>query len=255
MSAYISKKILIILLMIPLKFFMQEDHLYTNLLKKYITDGLVNYENLKDDIRLNKYLDQLSSTNPDELSPKKKLAFWINVYNAFTLQIVCENYPIESITDLNTGGKIISYVFSKTVWDKEYVNINNKKYSLNDIEHNILRKMNEPRIHFAVVCASISCPKLRNEAYESEKIESQLNDQADLFINDTTKNSFDLNSQKAELSKIFDWFEEDFGNTDESVLKFLADYLPESLQNDINENAGKWEIDYKDYNWKLNKQY
>lgn len=249
-----KKIILIILLIIPSKLFMQENHLYTSLLKKYLKNGFVDYENLKEDKRFNQYLEKLLLTDPDELTRKEKLAFWINAYNAFTLQIVCKNYPIESITDLNTGGKIISYVFSKTVWDTEYLIINNKKYSLNDIEHNILRKMNEPRIHFAIVCASISCPKLRNEAYVSGKIESQLNDQANLFINDTTKNSFDLKSRKAELSKIFDWFEEDFGNTDEKVLKFIADYLPKILKNDINENSEKWEIDYKEYNWKLNKQ-
>ncbi len=142
----------------------QDHQLFTDILQKYVLNGLVDYKNLKNDNRLDKYLSQLSNTDPDKLKGNEKLAFWINAYNAFTLQIVIENYPIESITDLNTGGKIIAYLLGDTVWDKEFITINNKKYSLNDIEHKILRKMNEPRIHFAIVCASISCPELLNEA-------------------------------------------------------------------------------------------
>ncbi|NCQ19483.1 MAG: DUF547 domain-containing protein, partial [Ignavibacteria bacterium] len=112
----------------------QSHQLFTEILNQHVKNGLVDYKNLKKDSRLEKYLVQLSNTEPEKLSRNEKLAFWINAYNAFTLQVIVENYPVESITDLNTGGKIIGYLFGKTVWDKEFILINKKKYSLGDIE-------------------------------------------------------------------------------------------------------------------------
>lgn len=232
-----------------------ESHkLFTEVLQQYVKEGFVNYKNLKNDQRLEKYLNQLSSTDPSRLSEKEKFAFWINAYNAFTLHVVSENYPIESITDLHTGGRIIGYLLAKTVWDKKFITINNKKYSLNDIEHKILRKMNEPRIHFAIVCASISCPELRNEAFEADKLEGQLEKQTKKFLNDTSRNSFDIKKRKAEISEIFNWFEEDFGDSDEKILTFIAAYLPENIASDIINNLSDWDISYKGYNWGLNEQ-
>ncbi len=231
----------------------QDHKLFTDVLKKYVKNGLVDYKNLKGNNNFNKYLTQLSNTNPDKFNRDENLAFWINAYNAFTLQIVAENYPIESITDLHTGGKIIAYLLGKTVWDKEFITINNKKYSLNDIEHNILRKMNEPRIHFSIVCASISCPELLNEAFESKTLNKQLDTQTSNFINDKTRNSFDLKNRQANISEIFNWFDEDFGGSDENVLKFISEYVPENISKDIRSNISKWKISYNDYNWNLNE--
>ena len=126
--------------------------------------------------------------------------------------------------------------------------------TLNEIEHEIIRKkFKEPRIHFALVCASISCPPLRNEAYEGYKLNEQLEDQAKLFFNDRTKNKFDLKNRTAFLSKILDWYDNDFGNNDEEVLLFIAKYLPEKLSKDIQENTEEWDIDYLPYNWDLNE--
>lgn len=139
------------------------------------------------------------------------------------------------------------------MWDKEFVTINNKKYSLNDIEHKILRKMNEPRIHFAIVCASISCPELRNEAFEAEKLETQLEEQAIKFINDPSRNKFDLEKREAKISEIFNWFEEDFGDSEEEVLMFVADYLADDIASDIKNNISKWDVSYMDYDWGLNE--
>ena len=231
----------------------QDHDLFTDVLKRYVKNGLVDYKNLKGDKTFNKYLLQLNNTNPDKLDHDKNLAFWINAYNAFTLEVVTENYPIESITDLHTGGKIIAYLLGKTVWDKEFITINDKKYSLNDIEHNILRKMNEPRIHFSIVCASISCPELLNEAFESKTLNKQLNAQTSKFINDKTRNSFDLKNRQANISEIFNWFDEDFGESDENVLKFISEYVPENISKDIRSNIPKWKISYNDYNWNLNE--
>jgi len=214
---------------------------------------LVDYKNLKDDIEFDKYLGQLSSTNPDRFSKNEKLAFWINVYNAFTLRVINENYPIESINDLHTGGRLIGHLLGKTVWDKDFININGKEYSLNDIEHNILRKMEEPRIHFAIVCASISCPELSDEAFLPQKIDEQLQSQAEKFLNDKSRNYFNLENREAEISKIFDWFDEDFGEDEKNILKFISYYLKEKIAADIRKNISEWEISYQDYNWDLNE--
>ncbi len=227
--------------------------MFTNILKNYVKNGLVDYNGLQKDKELDKYLTQLSVTNPDKLNRNEKLAFWINAYNAFTLQVVRDNYPIESITDLHTGGKIIGYLIGKTVWDKEFITINNKKYSLNDIEHKILRKMDEPRIHFSIVCASISCPELRNEAFEADKLEAQLQEQSTKFLNDKTRNHFDIKNRKAYVSEIFSWFDEDFGKSDENILRFIANYVPDNISKDIKSNISKWDISYNDYNWNLNE--
>lgn len=230
----------------------QTHQTFTDILKKYVINGLVDYKGLQKDKELDKYLAQLSNTNPDKLNRNEKLAFWINAYNAFTLQVVRDNYPIESITDLHTGGKIIGYLLGKTVWDKEFIAINNKKYALNDIEHKILRKMNEPRIHFAVVCASISCPELRNEAFEGDNIEAQLQEQTTKFLNDKSRNHFDLKNRKAYVSEIFNWFGEDFGKTDENILKFISKFVPDNISKDIQSNISNWGIFFNDYDWGLN---
>ena len=231
----------------------QDHNLFTEILKDNAHNGLVKYKELINNENFSNYLEQLSSTNPDELNKNEKLAFWINAYNAFTLKIVAENYPVESITDLHTGGKVIGFLLGKTVWDKEFIKINNKNYSLNYIEHEILRKMDEPRIHFAIVCASISCPAIRDEAYEAAKIELQLSEETYKFLNDTSRNSFDVNEREADISQIFNWFDEDFGESDESILKFVSKYLPENINNDIQSNLDDWDVSYKSYNWDLNE--
>ena len=231
-----------------------KDHLlFTEVLNRYVIDGLVDYKNLVNDRQFDRYLAQLSNTDPDKLNRNEKLAFWINAYNAFTLQVIRDNYPIKSINELHTGGRIIAHIIGKTVWDKEFITINNKKYSLNEIEHEILRKMNEPRIHFAIVCASISCPVLRNEAFEAETIEQQLQEEAIRFLNDDERNDFDVSKRTAYLSKIFDWFDDDFGKNKKEVLLYVSGFLPDNIKQDIANNTDKWKVSYKDYNWNLNE--
>lgn len=244
---------MLLLLLLSINFNAQQHSKFTEVLKVVVKNGLVNYKLLRNNNVFNEYLSQLSETNPDTLNEKGKLAFWINAYNAFTLEIIVENYPVESILDLHTGGKIIGYLLGKTVWDKEFISINSKIYSLNQIEHDILRKMNEPRIHFAIVCASISCPELLNEAYEAYKIDSQLQLQAIEFINDKSKNMFNPQNRKAEVSKIFDWFSEDFGDSDEEIIKYISQFLDSRLQSDINENLFEWNLSFMKYDWGINE--
>lgn len=233
------------------------DHaILTNLMNKYNVNGSLDYRGLTKEEKLNEYLNLLANVNPSRLgSDQEKMAFWINVYNAFTIKAIVDNYPVESINDLHSGGRIIGHIFSTTVWDDDFIQINNKEYSLNDVEHKILRKeFKEPRIHFAIVCASISCPQLRNEAYSAAKLEEQLQDQAIKFFGDKTKNKFDEKNKIAHLSKILDWFDEDFGENDEEVLRFVSKYLNSKLSSKINEDIDNWSIEYLDYDWSLNEQ-
>lgn len=227
---------------------------FTIVLQNYNHSGLVDYSNLKNDEVFKYYLMELSRTNPDTLSSKyDKLAFWIDAYNAFTIQRILKSYPIESINDLHRGGRILAHIFGTTVWDEKFIVINKNKYSLNDIEHGIIRKkFKDPRVHFALVCASISCPKLRSEAYEGYKIDLQLDEQAKIFFADPTKNRFDTKNKIAHISKILDWYESDFAENDTQLLKFIARYVQPELRNDIQSNINNWEIEYLDYNWGLN---
>jgi hypothetical protein len=221
-----------------------ESHtLLTETLTDHVKDGLVDYKTLCKDARLGKYIQQLARANPDRISSgKERLAFWINAYNAYTLKIICDNYPLKSIQDLNPSG--LRKAFAKTVWDKPLVTVNNRPTTLNTIEHKILRvRFKEPRIHFALVCAAKSCPPLRSEAYEGDKLDEQLAD-----------HRFDTAKKVAEISKIFSWFAQDFGGGDGAMLTYIARFLPEDIADQVKANPEAWRIRYTDYDWSLNQQ-
>jgi hypothetical protein len=213
--------------------------MYNILLKKYVTDdGVVDYAGLKEEEgKLDEYLDLLSNNPPnkDSWSRNEQIAYWINVYNAFTLKLILKHYPVESIKDIAGGIPLVN-----TPWRVKFINIKGEEYHLDNIEHGILRKdFNEPFIHVAVNCASVSCPKLRNEAFEAEKLERQFIDQADFFINHSGKNT--ISEDKLVLSKIFKWYGGDF----DSVVDFVREYADKEFSEDPT-------IEYADYNWKLN---
>jgi len=216
---------------------------WTMLLQKNVTEaGLVNYEGfIVDSNALNQYLLKIEQNYPNEKTWKREeiLAYWINAYNAYTVQIIIRNYPIISIKDIKPG-----LAFVNSVWDIQFITIEGESLDLNNIEHNILRKMNEPRIHFAVNCASISCPKLLNEAFEASKLEAQLIQQAKDFINDPSRNI--ITTDKAQLSSLFNWFTGDFTNNG-SLKDFINQYSTTKLSNET-------AIDFMEYNWNLNKQ-
>lgn len=216
---------------------------WTKLLSKYVSDeGNVNYAGIKkEEDKLDAYLKVLSENHPTESWKKDdQLAFWINAYNAFTVKLIVKNYPVKSIKDL--GGSIYKV---NTAWDIKFIKIGEETYDLNNIEHDIIRKeFEEPRIHFAVNCASVSCPKLRNEAYVGSKLDKQLDDQAKAFINDKTKN--DIQAKSAKLSKIFRWFKGDFEKGKQSVEGFINKYATVKI-------TKKTEIDFNDYLWDLNE--
>lgn len=229
--------------------------LFTEILREYVRDGRVNYAELRSDRRLGEYLQQLAATNPDTIADNRaQLAFWMNAYNAYTIKVICDNYPVKSINDLHTGGLIVGTVLKKTIWDKELAVVNGKRLSLNQIEHEIIRKrFNEPRIHFALVCAAKSCPPLRSEAFIGERLNEQLDDQGRVFFSQIDKNHFDPEKKIAHLSKIMDWYEGDFGKSDEEVLLHVSQFLSEELAASIAADPKKWRIKYTDYDWSLNE--
>jgi hypothetical protein len=208
--------------------------LWNELLQKYVSDnGNVNYSGLKKEhLKLNNYIKSLNLALPNETHTKEfTLAFWINAYNAMTIDLVLRHYPVKSIKDI------------KAPWQQRYWELGEKWYNLEDIEHQILRKMDEPRIHFAIVCASISCPKLLNEAYTAENLELQLTNATKDFLSDTNRNF--ISKDKLELSKIFKWFGSDFTKNGS-----LIDFLNLYSTIEISKKATK---SYKDYNWDLNE--
>ncbi len=221
--------------------------LFTTVLKKYISYGRVNYARLRYDTSFKRYLKQLQNSNPLQIKGyNNKLAYWINVYNAFTLKVVCDNYPITSINNLSRGGV--------KIWDKKFIILNRKTYSLNQVEHQIIRKyFKDPRIHFALVCAANSCPPLRREAYVGSKLNWQLQNQGWIFLNNRYKNSFNDALKVAKISKIFKWFKQDFGTSDKKVLLYISRFLPASIKNSIKRNTSSWRIEYRPYSWNLNK--
>ncbi|QNJ97123.1 DUF547 domain-containing protein [Constantimarinum furrinae] len=209
---------------------------WDKLLKKYVDEtGMVDYKGFqKDRAQLNLYLQNLSSYDPtNEWSVQELLAYYINLYNAYTVDAILQNYPVKSIKDISG------------VWTKGSVPVGGRELSLGGIENGILRKMDEPRIHFAINCASISCPKLLNEAYTASKINEQLEMATREFIN-SDKN--EITAKTPKVSSIFDWYKSDYkvdGRTD--VIGFINKYST----TEINPRAT---LQYKDYNWNLNEQ-
>lgn len=218
---------------------------FDTLLKKHVNnEGWVNYEGfIRDSVKFNKYISLLSANHPNKAnwSKEERLAYWINAYNAYTIDLIIRNYPVESIKDIKDG---IGFVNS--VWDIKFINIEGEEYDLNNLEHSIIRpKFNDPRIHAAVVCASRSCPKLLNEAFVAERLDEQLNQRMTDFINDPKRNNI-VSANKAELSKIFNWYKGDFTKKG-SLIEFINQYTETKIDQDA-------EITWLDYGWDLNKQ-
>ena len=227
------------------------DHsVWDGLLKKYVDEnGRVNYrewhKNSSDRRQLKQYLRGLSrATAKQPASKSAKLAFWINAYNAVTVEGILRVYPTTSIR--NHTAKLFGY----NIWDDLQLYVGRTPYSLNQIEHEILRKMAEPRIHFAIVCASKGCPRLKNEAYTIEKIEQQLGENAKHFFAQSV--NFRIRGGTVTLSSILDWFGEDFGDDEAAVLRKVSVWLkPEDLARIRGRRS--WSVQYSEYDWTLNE--
>ncbi|WP_196890744.1 DUF547 domain-containing protein [Aureivirga marina] len=206
-------------------------------LQKYVSNsGNVDYKSWKKSPqKLDVYITYLTKTSPNNWSADKEKAFWINAYNAYTVKLILDNYPLNSITEIKENGK--------NAWEIPFAKVGGKTYTLNQIEHEILRKkFDDPRIHVGVNCASYSCPQLANYAFTEKNVNSSLEKLMKLFINDSKRNRIATN--KAQLSEIFNWFKGDFTKNGT-----LVDYINKYSNTKLNSNAS---ISYLQYNWNLN---
>jgi hypothetical protein len=212
--------------------------IFNELLKKNVTkNGIVDYSSLKKEIpKLDSYISYLEKTSPDNSwSENKQKAFWMNAYNAYTIKIILENYPIKSIMDIKQEGK--------TAWKIPFAKVGGETYTLDYIEHEILRKkFFDPKIHVGVNCAAVSCPKISNIAFTEENVVTELTRLMKDFINDSSRNK--ISKEKVEISSIFNWFKDDF-NKKGTVIDFLNTYS----KTKISPNA---KISYLKYDWTLN---
>ena len=207
--------------------------------KSGIQTNLINYDAIGQDPKFSSLIERIAAFDPANLKNKEKLAFYINTYNIFAIKLVIDHKPKHSIRDIGT--------WFSPVWQKPAAMLNGKVISLDTIEHKILRKLKEPRIHFAIVCASLSCPDLRDEAYSAQQLEQQLDEQTRSFLANTSK-GMSIKDGTIFVSKIFDWFTKDFAKDKKatSILKFIAQY---------NMEAGRFnEYETLNYDWELNRQ-
>lgn len=211
--------------------------------------GLVDYDAVCADTRLATWLSIAEKAAPvaSDTSPAA-LAYWINLYNAATLRVVCQELPFDKMTDLGFGGEVGGAVLKTSIWDAKTVRVRGRVGTLNDIEHGIIRRdFSEPRIHFALVCAARSCPPLRREAYTAAALDAQLDDQARTFLATAHKNAFDKAGRRASLSKIFEWYGADFTKTGKSLQAALAPWAPAGIA-----LSEAWSIAYRPYDWTVN---
>ncbi|WP_165839973.1 DUF547 domain-containing protein [Motiliproteus coralliicola] len=217
-------------------------HLYQQLLDQHLShqseQGIdltwLDYPAVKADPRFAQLVQQLAEFDPERLEGRQEqLAFYINAYNILAINVVVQNWPLQSIKDASP--------WYKSVWKIDAGQLGGERVSLDHVEHQVLRPLGEPRIHFAIVCASLSCPDLRSEPYSAERLEHQLDDQLQQFLANPTKGLV-RNEQGLKVSKIFDWFEEDFGG-EAALTAWLAERL-EAEEQPIN--------GYLEYNWSLN---
>jgi len=217
---------------------------YEHLLQNYVHPGekndtalnLVDYQALAVDKAWASLLTRLADFDPKQLaSSEEKLAFWINAYNILAIKVVLDHWPLQSIRDAGS--------FFSPVWKEPAGIVGGEMRSLNEVEHQILRPMGEPRIHFAIVCASVSCPDLKTTPYRAATLNRQLHDQAERFITQSTK-GVQIQSNNIHISKIFDWFKDDF-QAQGGVMPFIRKY-------NKNINPEIQQPSYLNYDWSLN---
>lgn len=211
---------------------------FDTVLKSFVVDGSVDYAGLrKQRGQLDAYLESLARVREKEFDawPRDtRLAYLINLYNAATLQLIVDHYPVKSIKDIGS--------FFRGPWDQKVVRLFAKTITLDNLEHDIIRKQyNEPRIHMALVCAAKGCPPLRGEAYTGRKLDSQLDDQSKVYLASAHGMRLERSSGKVYLSSVFKWYGEDFP----SVTKFVGKYT--------NQNLDGLTVRWLDYDWSLNE--
>ncbi len=219
--------------------------IWDSLLRQHVDEnGLVDYKAMiRDSNQLENYLDILRQNHPNKKhwTENETKAYWINAYNAFTVELILRHYPVMSIKDIKKG-----LPFVNSVWDMEFIKIEGADFDLNAIEHGILRKnYDEYRVHFALVCGSMSCPKLQNFAFTADKLDEQLDEAARQFINEPFRN--DIHASTPKLSKILDWYWIDFKSSYSDRSKLVNKYAKIKV-------ANGQDFDFLDYDWTLNEQ-
>lgn len=223
---------------------------FTALLQQHVKNGVVNYKGFaKDAPALDAYIAALGKAKPG--TGAEAFAYWINAYNAFTLRLILDHFPkIESIKDISSGDR----------WNAKRWFADGRKVSLDAIEHKILRPMGDPRIHFAINCASFSCPDLRDEAYLPSRLDAQLDDATKHFLANTAKGAkvvtesgfFGGKDYNLYVSSIFDWFEEDFDRWSGGVVAFVQRHGPDNVVAYIKSHRKDLDVETFDYDWSLN---
>jgi hypothetical protein len=225
---------------------------FDTLLKKYVKDGFVNYKDWKNnDLKaLDVYLDRVRNCKPALLAnDKHRMVFWINVYNAWTIRSMIKFYPTTSIRNHEKGKSSDGF----GIWKNNPITIAGKDYHLDGIENKTLRPMGDARIHFAIVCASIGCPPLRSTAYTVKNLSAEMDANGRAFFASEGKFKADVAAKKVYLSKIFSWFDKDFGKNKNDILKYLAQFVTDPEIKKLME-SGTATVEYLWYDWNINEQ-
>ncbi len=207
----------------------------------------VDYKSFKNSApALNAYINKLQQQKVTRLNKNEQFAYWSNLYNALTIKVILDAYPVRSIKDID----ISPGLFADGPWGKKLIKIEGTEISLDDIEHQILRKVfHDPRVHYAVNCASVGCPNLQKEAFEGSKLNQQLDAAAADYIN-SNRGAVVKNNRLA-VSKIYSWFSKDFGSSDEAIIRHLKKYAKQDLKQKLKSITT---IDSSFYDWSLNDQ-
>ncbi len=236
------------------------DHsVWTRMLGQYVSPGahglnLVDYAAWKaaDHKNLKAYLTQLQGIEPRKLARNEQFAYWANLYNAKTIDVVLDHYPVQSIRDISIGEGLLGFL-KKSVgaggpWKAQILEVAGKRLSLDDIEHKILRPVfKDPRVHYAVNCASIGCSNLQTEAFSGAKLDSQLNAGAKAYVN--SARGISVEDGQVRASSIYQWFQSDFGGSEASVLDHVRQFANPALKAKL---KGKTSISSYGYDWSLN---
>jgi uncharacterized membrane protein YdjX (TVP38/TMEM64 family) len=221
---------------------------WTAMLSAYVQNGIVDYDAFAEDPRFPVYLRSLASVSAASLPRDERLAYWINVYNAYTIELINSRGERGSIRNINKRFGITT----KSPWAEPIVRADRRTLTLDDVEHKIIRpEFNDPRIHAALVCAALGCPPLRAEAFTGAALSVQLDDQVRRFLSDPSKNRVDVARRRAYASPIFNWYREDFGGSVAGVGAFWANYLPAGPAKSLL-LSGDFTITDTDYDWTLN---
>lgn len=213
--------------------------IWDRLLQEYVSSsGKVNYKGMKTKMdTLDEFLMELRDNAPSsDWSRNEKKAYYINAYNAYTVKFVLTKYPLKSVKDASFSGK--------DIWNVRLVKLGTKTYTLTQVENDILRKMGDPRIHFAINCASYSCPKLWNRAFTAENVSGRMTRLTKSYINNTKHNI--ISAKKVQISQIFDWYSSDFVKDGQTLIQYLNKY------SEVQISPGA-KVEYLPYNWSLNE--